>query len=99
MDFGRDSVIKRAETESEGEVSVQPPGQKYELEAPIGRGGMGEVFLAEDRRLSDTDSPALVALKIIRSHRDEFARRRFIEEAAKARRLDHPGAVRVFDHR
>lgn len=71
---------------------------RYTLTRRLGAGASGEVYLAEDRRLSDEDKPALVAIKILRSaRRDEFTRRRFAEEAAKARRLDHRGVVRVFD--
>ncbi len=71
---------------------------RYTLTRRLGGGAAGEVYLAEDRRLSDDDRPALVAIKILRTgRRDAFARRRFVEEAAKARRLDHAGVVRVFD--
>lgn len=71
---------------------------RYTLTRRLGGGASGEVYLAEDRRLSDEDKPALVAIKILRSaRRDEFTRRRFAEEAAKARRLDHRAVVRVFD--
>ena len=71
---------------------------RYTLTRRLGAGASGEVYLAEDRRLSHEDKPALVAIKVLRStRRDEFTRRRFAEEAAKARRLDHRGVVRVFD--
>ncbi|MCC7540667.1 MAG: serine/threonine protein kinase [Deltaproteobacteria bacterium] len=57
----------------------------------LGRGGMAEVWLAEDER-GDR-----VALKrVLPEHAaDPRFRRMFLDEAAIARALDHPGIVRV----
>ncbi|MDB5310603.1 MAG: pkn0 [Gemmataceae bacterium] len=60
----------------------------------LGRGGMGQVFLAEHALLRKR-----VAIKIL-SHGaqpDEMARARFHREARAAAALDHPNIVRVFD--
>jgi serine/threonine-protein kinase len=69
-------------------------GNRYELGATIGRGGMGTVYDATDRRL---DRP--VAVKILRPDLAEQlkARRRFETEARAAARLVHPHVVTVFD--
>jgi serine/threonine-protein kinase len=66
----------------------------YLIVSTIGRGGMGEVYLARHERL-DRD----VALKVLRP---EFAgqpqlRERFIREARAAARLEHPNIVTVYD--
>jgi Protein kinase domain len=67
---------------------------RYRLVAPIGRGGMGVVFRAEDTELSQT-----IALKFLspalqqRPDAVEFLRR----EVRIARQITHPNVVRIFD--
>ena len=67
----------------------------YRLLEPLGEGGMGQVFKAEQRRLGRT-----VALKVIHqeylAHRPE-AVRRFQREARAAAQLTHPNAIRIYD--
>lgn len=66
----------------------------YRIEASLGQGGMGEVFLAWDERLHRR-----VAIKRIRTDRpvDEHHRRRFRREARAVARLSHPAIVQVYD--
>ncbi len=66
----------------------------YKIEAPIGAGGMGEVFRATDTRLHRT-----VAIKIL--PRDKVAdpdrKKRFLQEARAASALNHPNIVTLYD--
>lgn len=66
----------------------------YRLDTLLGRGGMGEVFLAWDERLRRR-----VALKRVRPEPppDEIARARFRREARATARLSHPSIVQVFE--
>lgn len=64
---------------------------RYLLQEPIGRGGMGIVWLAWDERLERR-----VAVKCARLE-DERATRRLMGEARNAGRLHHPHIVGVFD--
>jgi predicted ATPase len=67
----------------------------YEIVSPIGKGGMGEVFLALDTRLDRS-----VALKILPADiaRDDDDRvRRFTLEARAASALSHPNVATIFD--
>jgi serine/threonine protein kinase len=66
----------------------------YEVEAPLGAGGMGEVYRARDPRLRRS-----VALKILPAGAagDPDRRRRFEAEARAASALDHPAIVGLFD--
>ncbi len=66
----------------------------YRIESLLGRGGMGEVYLAYDERLHRH-----VALKRIRADGpiDAQARARFRREAQAAARLNHPSIVHLYD--
>jgi WD40 repeat protein/serine/threonine protein kinase len=64
----------------------------YRLLHEIGRGGQGQVLLAEDTRLKRK-----VALKILAPGFDPKNRERFEREAAAASRLDHPGICAVYE--
>ncbi|UCD74919.1 MAG: serine/threonine protein kinase [Phycisphaerales bacterium] len=71
---------------------------RYELQRLLGEGAFGQVYLAEDRRLSEEGHPALVAIKVLLgTDRSAWDRQRLIDEATKARRVDHPHVVRVLD--
>ena len=66
----------------------------YEIVAPIGAGGMGEVYRARDTRLSRE-----VAVKVIspRLATDADQLRRFEQEARAVSQLDHPNILVVHD--
>lgn len=66
----------------------------YRIIKLIGRGGMGEVYLAEDKSL---DRP--VAIKIVSegSGFGEMANKRLVREARSAARLDHPNICSVYE--
>lgn len=70
-----------------------PAEGRYSVEALIGRGGMGEVFLA-----ADTDLRRRVAMKVSRPEGDgSDARLQFLAEAQATSQLEHPGIVPVHD--
>jgi predicted Ser/Thr protein kinase len=74
------------------------PGQvlagRYRIVAPLGRGGMGEVYRAEDTKLGQP-----VALKFLPAAlgQDADRRRRLLEEVRLARQVSHPHVCRVWD--
>ena len=69
-------------------------GDRYELVAVIGRGGMAEVWEATDTRLGRR-----VAIKILRPDlaRDPAFQARFRREAQSSASLNHPNIVTVYD--
>ncbi len=86
---------------SEWIVDEQPaelkPGQvldSYEITSLIGRGGMGEVYLAHDRRLRRK-----VALKLLPSSvtKDVNRLHRFEQEARAASALNHPNIIAIYE--
>src|SRR5258705_6756795 len=66
----------------------------YEIIAPIGAGGMGEVYRARDSRLGRD-----VAIKILPESfaRDGDRLHRFEQEARAVAALSHPNILAVFD--
>lgn len=66
---------------------------RYAFVKELGRGGMGTVYLAEDRELD-----RLVAIKVLNtSEVTDGLRDRMIREAQIIARLEHPGIVPVHD--
>ena len=95
---------------AEAPTSAAPVGPTSPAEAPtnaapvdigiVGRGGMGEVYRADDLKLGQA-----VALKFLpeKLAQDADRRERLFEEMRTARKVSHPGhrgsAVDVLDHR
>jgi eukaryotic-like serine/threonine-protein kinase len=78
-------------------MPLEQPGAQlgpYEVLAPLGAGGMGEVYRAKDKRLDRT-----VALKVLPPHlaADPDLRQRFEREARAASSLNHPHICALFD--
>jgi eukaryotic-like serine/threonine-protein kinase len=66
----------------------------YEILAPLGSGGMGEVYRARDPRLGRE-----VAIKVLPADRvtDAGRRRRFVQEAQAASALNHPHIITIYE--
>src|SRR5512136_3143613 len=66
----------------------------YEIQSPLGAGGMGEVYRARDPRLGRE-----VAIKVLPTSfsQDADRLRRFEQEARAAGLLNHPNITAVYD--
>src|SRR5271170_5330113 len=66
----------------------------YEIQSPLGAGGMGEVYRARDARLNRD-----VAIKILPASfsADRERLQRFSQEARAAAALNHPNILSIFD--
>ncbi|MGA7906868.1 MAG: serine/threonine-protein kinase, partial [Candidatus Sulfotelmatobacter sp.] len=66
----------------------------YEIQSPLGAGGMGEVYRAKDTRLDRT-----VAVKILPTHLCESPefKQRFEREARTISSLNHPHICHLYD--
>jgi serine/threonine protein kinase len=66
----------------------------YEIQSPLGAGGMGEVYRARDTRLDRT-----VAIKILPAHLTDNpeAKQRFDREARAISSLNHPNIYTLYD--
>jgi len=78
-------------------MTALTPGTRlgpYEILAPLGAGGMGEVYRARDTRLDRS-----VAVKVLPSHltQDPERRARFEREARAVSSLSHPHICTLHD--
>ena len=66
----------------------------YEIQSPLGAGGMGEVYRARDTRLDRT-----VAIKVLPSHlsSDPELKQRMEREAIAISSLNHPHICHLYD--
>jgi hypothetical protein len=66
----------------------------YDIVAPLGKGGMGEVYQARDPRLN-----RMIALKVLPPERmvQPERRQRFLQEAPLASNLQHPNIVTIYE--
>jgi len=66
----------------------------YEVESPLGKGGMGVVYRARDTRLGRP-----VALKVLPPEfvRDDERKARFMQEARAASAVNHPAIAQVYE--
>jgi eukaryotic-like serine/threonine-protein kinase len=87
-----DPVVSSADSELRAHVE-RVLSAHYELDCEIGRGGMGIVYRAKDRRLKRT-----VAIKLLPpelAFRSEI-KTRFLREAETAAQLSHPNIVPIY---
>ena len=97
-----DSLIDSPAFEAAAELIANAPpdlavGQlvgHYQIIAPLGKGGMGEVYLASDAKLERK-----VALKLLPAEftGDKGRLRRFIQEAKAASSLNHPNIITIHE--
>ena len=100
----RDRLVKSLDAASTPTAAPLTPGSvikdRFVLEAVLGKGGMGVVFGAIDRRKEEARDPnPRIALKVLNAdfqqHPDSFIALQ--REARKAQTLAHPNVVTVFD--
>src|SRR5437867_2196242 len=66
----------------------------YRIVGPLGAGGMGEVYLAQDRTLERSVALKILSPELVRS---EERVRRFVQEAKSASSLNHPNIVTIYE--
>ena len=76
-------------------MQIEVLGDRYQLQEPIGRGGMATIYRGRDRRME-----RVVAIKVLRDIYSTDAKfvTRFQREAKAASALQHPNIVQVYDY-
>jgi eukaryotic-like serine/threonine-protein kinase len=87
------SVLPRLETGNAGTKLLPSEGRRYESVRTLGRGGMGEVALAEDRDIGRT----VAVKKLLETVQGPAAVARFVDEVRTIGRLEHPNIVPIHD--
>lgn len=67
---------------------------RYEIRSPIGKGGMGEVYLAQDTQLERTIALKTLPLEVAS---DQQRMHRFVREAKAAAALSHPSIAHIYE--
>jgi Tol biopolymer transport system component len=66
----------------------------YRVVGPLGAGGMGEVYLAQDQKLERSVALKVLPPELVRSS-DRV--RRFVQEAKSASSLNHPNIITIYE--
>jgi len=68
---------------------------RYFIEKELGRGGVGAVYLARDRKLHD--KPVVIKILLEKSLQNSWVVQKFQQEKEALARVDHPGVVGILD--
>jgi len=68
---------------------------RYFVERELGRGGVGAVYLARDRKLHN--KPVVIKVLLEKSFQNSWVVQKFQQESEALARINHPGVVNVFD--
>lgn len=79
------------------DVLRQPHLGRYRIEAELGRGAMGTVYVGVDPKISRRVAIKTLSYKMFTPGEIEEVKQRFFREAEAAGRLSHPNIVTVFD--
>lgn len=88
----RELAFARAQSELLGRKRVPPVIGRFQVEALLGRGGMGAVY-----RCFDPNLGRYVAIKAIGDDPDAVNRERLLREAQALAKLSHPNVVAVYE--
>jgi len=85
------------------ETSAAPPStllgttldNRYFIERELGRGGVGAVYLARDRKLHG--KPVVIKVLLEKSFQNSWVVQKFQQEKEALARVDHPGVVGILD--
>lgn len=68
---------------------------RYFIQKELGQGGVGAVYLAQDRKLHD--KPVVIKVLLEKSLQNSWVVQKFQQEKEALARVDHPGVVGILD--
>jgi serine/threonine-protein kinase len=95
-DQARTRPAQAADAEADALIGQVLNG-RFEITAPIARGGMGRVYRAIQRPLGRQVALKVLDVRGVVTSRGDFQRRFFLE-AATAAKLNHPNTIVIFDY-
>src|SRR5882672_6534496 len=93
-DAATSGVAPMATTGSTGLVGTIIDG-RYTIEKLLGRGGMGQVYLARDEQLHSR--PVVIKLLLDEAYNDPYMLKKFQQEMEALSRIQHPGVIGIID--
>ncbi|HHH29192.1 MAG TPA: serine/threonine protein kinase [Polyangiaceae bacterium] len=84
------------EVDDAGRTAGMTLGSSLTLDRPLGRGGMGSVWVARHETLDSEVAVKFIAKRLV--DRGDTAAKRFEREARLAAKMKSPHAVKIFDH-
>src|SRR6476659_1130466 len=69
---------------------------RYEILSQVGKGGMGEVYLARDTKLDRNVALKILPADVVGDKTGDRARR-FVQEAKAASALNHPNILTIYE--
>jgi len=101
--FDSSTAAREGQSASLNETAMSEPPElsgltldnRYFIEKELGRGGVGAVYLARDRKLHD--KPVVIKILLEKSLQNSWVVQKFQQEKEALARVDHPGVVGILD--
>src|SRR5882672_2647750 len=87
--------LKEAAVFEQPELCGRTRDNRYFIEKELGRGGVGAVYLARDRKLHD--KAVVIKILLEKSLQNSWVVQKFQQEKEALARVDHPGVVGILD--
>jgi serine/threonine protein kinase len=92
---GATSSLNETSMFGESDLTGITLDNRYYIEKELGRGGVGAVYLARDRKLHD--KPVVIKILLEKSLQNSWVVQKFQQEKEALARVDHPGVVGILD--
>jgi serine/threonine protein kinase len=92
---GPTAILNQTSAEAPSSLPGSTLDNRYFIEKELGRGGVGAVYLARDRKLHN--KPVVIKVLLEKSFQNSWVVQKFQQEKEALARVDHPGVVGILD--